>query len=515
MPQVIATRRSVAAIVLKPEEGSLTKPTAASQFISIQPDFTLSPNFETVENVEIKDDIMSSKTIITGEAPTATYSHYFKGSGTSGKAPQFGPLIQASFGSTRKLSTEATLTAGSTTNVLKMSSSDAAKFKKGDAVFVDNTNKEKEVRAVQSVSGTDVTLAFHLSSAPATATKIGKFVTYYPSSDAIPVFDLWHYIGGGDSGVENIQDCRTTSMTISATAKDLINSTFNFEGTGYRFNEDFTPGWKVETGKNQFNVVTSSASNTATIAAGTYATGAAMAAELQKAHRAAGGSGQAAANVTYANGKFVAKSNENFYWRFLDNSQDLEQALGFDRKTRTPAGTLTSDNNAPVPRDYSNQTVMDSDITYDQTDPIVARDQQIFIGNPAEKGDSICIETSSATFTFGTPRTLITSVCTESGNYRSIINQRTATLAVSAILQEDDRRFFSKFKNGDTTYFAFTGGKKESGVWQKGQVFTVLGSPASITSFAITNSDNVFALDLELTCFAEGGGEGSVFISFA
>ena len=514
--QVIATRRSIAAVVLKSDEGTLTKPTSAEQFLSIQPDFTLSPNFETTENVEIKDDIMSAKTIITGEAPTATYSHYFKGGGTAGKAPQFGPLIQASFGSRRVGSTEATLVAGSTTNILKMSATDAAKFKKGDTVFVKNTGKETEVRAVSSVNGGEVTLAFHLSSAPATATKIGKFLTYFPSSDLIPVFDLWHYIGGGDNGVENIKDCRTTSMTVTATAKDLINATFNFEGTGYRFNEDYVEGWKVETGKNQFNVVTDTASMTATIAAGTYKTGATMAAALQAAHRAAGGSGQAAANVAYTDKKFVASSNEDFYWKFLDNSLVLGRQLGFDTsKTNAPAGKFESDNEARIPRDYSNQTIADTDIEYDQTDPIVARDQQIFIGDPKSKDDSICIETSSATFTFNTPRTLITSVCTESGNYRSIINQRTATLAVSAILQDDDRRFFSKFKNGDTTHFAFVGGKKESGVWKEGEVFTILGTPASITSFAITNSDNVFTLDLEMTCFATGGGVGSIFVSFA
>ena len=514
--QIIATRRSIAAIVLKSDEGALTKPTSAEQFVSIQPDFTLSPNFETTENVEIKDDIMSAKTIITGEAPTATYSHYFKASGTAGEAPQFGPLIQASFGGFRQGTTEATLTAGSTTNVLKMSATDAAKFKKGDCVFVDNTTKDKEVRAVASVSGTDVTLAFHLSSAPAAATKIGKFYTYFPNSDLIPVFDLWHYLGGGADGVENIQDCRTTSMTINATAKDLINSTFNFEGTAYRFNEDYVEGWKVETGKNQFNVVTDTSSATATVAPGTYTTGATMAAALQVAHRAAGGSGQAAATVAYTNKKFVASSNEDFYWKFLDNSLRLGRQLGFDTsQTNTPDGKFESDNEARIPRDYSNQTVKDTDIDYDDTDPIVARDQLVFIGDPKSKDDSICIESSNATFTFNTPRTLITSICTESGNYRSIINQRTATLTLSAILQDDDRRFFSKFKNGDTTHFAFSGGKKESGVWQKGQVFTVLGSPASITSFAITNSDNVFTLDLELTCFAEGGGVGSVFVSFA
>lgn len=515
MPEVIATRRSTAAIVQKAAEGALVKPTSGSQFITIQPDYSLSPNFETTENVELQNDIMSGKTIITGEAPAATYSHYFKGSGTAGTAPEIGPMIQSSFGGMRSQSTESTVARSSTDAVIKMSAGDASKYKKGDAVLIKDSTNGYQIRPVSSVSSTDVSLGFELPAAPTTSAKTGAFLTYYPTSDDLPVYDLWHYIGGGESGVENIKDCRTVSMTVNAAAKDLINSTFAIEGTAYRFNEDFTDEYQVTAGSADFDVIWTNAgtrTNTAvSIPQGRY-TGTELAAAAQVVFRAVNNA-FSDATVTFASGKFTfADSNTDFYLNF-EGYPAMAAVLGFttaDTSSTALGRTLTSPNNGQLTRFYDSG-IAASSLEYDDTDPIVARDQQIFIG---DADDNVCIEASNATFTFGTPKSLITSICTESGNYRTVINQRTAVLALSVILEEDDRRFFEKFKQGDTVNFAFIGGKKSGGNWKPGECFSIYGSPASITSFSITNTDNVFTLDLELTCFADGAGEGSIFVSF-
>ena len=515
MPEVIATRRSTAAIVQKSTEGDLRKPTSGSQFVTVQPDYRINPNFETVENVELKDDIMSGKTIITGEAPSATYSHYFKGSGTAGTAPEIGPMIQSSFGGFRSESTETTAASSSTKKLLKMSSSDAGKLSKGDALLIKDTGGF-QIRPVSEVDGTDVKLGFELPSPSTSNSKVGQFVTYYPTSDNQPVFDLWHYLGGGDAGVENVKDCRTTNMTVQATAKDLINSSFSFEGTAYRFNEDYKEEFVISSNSDRFEWVWSNSgtrTNTVvTLTQGTYTNGAALATELQKQVRKVNNA-FSDATVTFGSNKFTfADSTTKFYINFAGYSS-IARKLGFaatDVSSASLVNTLAAPNNARIDRSYGSD-IDDDDIEYDDTDPIVARDQQIFIGDP---GNNVCVEASSATFTFGTPKTLITSVCTESGNYRTVINQRTAVLAISVILEEDDRRFFQKFKEGDTTHFAFIGGKKASGNWKPGECFVIYGSPASITSFSITDSGGVFALDLELTCFADGEGEGSIFVSF-
>ena len=521
MSNLIAQRRSTAAAVLKAFEGALQKPTSGTQFLAIQPDFSLAPNFTTTENVELKDDIMSGKNIVTGEAPTGTFSHYLTGSGTAGTPPEYGSIVQASFGGFRSLTTEQTLTAGSTTSLLKFTSAAvAANFKKGDACLVKDTTNGWSVRPVESVSGTDVKLGFNLDNAPATGTKIGQFVTYFPLSDNIPVFDMWHYIGAGESGVENIANCRVTGMSLTANAKDLINCTYSFEGTQYRFNKDFTEQFRLFAYNNKFNVVnTQGGTRTSTeveLTAQSYATGALLATEIQTKVSAI--TGLNSFRATFSNNRFSFTSTAAYLLDFSgagavpEGAATLADVLGFESEdvsgTAPSTGTKASTKNAQLYRDYGSGLTE----SYDDTDPIIARGQQIFIGDAS---NNICIDSSSVSINVNTPKALITSICQESGNYRSLISARSATVTVSAHLQDDDQRFFDTFQQGDTTQFCLVAGKKTvAGQWKPGETFVVYGSPASITSWAVTGSNDVYMLDLELTCYSPGDGAGSIFLSY-
>lgn len=524
MSNLIAQRRSTAAAVLKAFEGELKKPTNGTQFLAIQPDFSLTPNFSTTENVELKDDIMSGKTIVTGEAPTGTISHYVAGSGTAGTPPEYSSILQATFGGFRSLTSEQTLAAGSTTSVLKFASAAAASsFKKGDAAFIKDTANGWAVRPVESVSGTDVTLGFNLEKAPATAVKVGAFATYFPLSDNIPVFDMWHYIGAGESGVENIANCRVTSMSVTANAKDLINATYSFEGTQYRFNQDFTEEFRLFSYNNKLTVVnTQGGTRTETevvLTAQSYATGAALATEIQSKVSAI--TGLNSFRATFASNRFSFTSTAAYLFDFSKGGETPEGAatladvLGFESadvsSTAPSTGTKASTKDARLYRDYSSKLTE----VYDETDPVIARGQQIFIGDAA---DNICIDSSSVSISINTPKQLITSICRESGNYRSLISARSASVTVSAHLQDDDRRFFEKFQDSDTTQFALIAGKKNtvSGKpqWKAGETFVFYGSPASITSWSVTGSNDVYMLDLELTCFSPGDGTGSIFLSY-
>lgn len=521
MSNLIAQRRSTAAIVLKSFEGDLTKPTSGGQFLALQPDFSLNPNFNVTENVELKDDIMSGKNIVTGEAPTGTMSHYLAGSGTAGTAPEYGPLLQSSFGGFRTIGAELTLTAGSTTSVLKLSTAQAAQLKKGDAVLVKDTANGWSVRPVESISGTDVTLGFNLESAPGTGVKIGRFVTYFPISDNLPVLDIWHYIGGGESGVENIKDCRVTSISMAATAKDLINGTYSFEGTAYRFNQDYKENFTLFEYNNKFYIrkTANGAPITVTLSAKSYDDGAALAAEIQSKVRTQ--AALASFTAVFASNKFTFDATAAFLPDFSLNADvpegnmALGDILGFSKESqagKTPDMTAkTGANDAKMYRDYGHGLTE----SYDESDPIIARGQQIFIGDAS---DNICIDSSSVTINVNTPKQLITSICEESGNYKSLIGSRSATVSVSAHLEDDDRRFFDKFQRGDTTQFAFVAGKKTSVngklQWKAGETFVVYGSPASITSWAVTGSNDVYMLDLELTCYSPGDGTGSIFMSY-
>lgn len=521
MTNLIAQRRSTAAFVLKAFESDLMKVSSGGQFLAIQPGFALTPGFTTTENVELAGDIMSGKNIVTGEAPTGSLSHYFTGSGTPGTAPSYGALLQATFGGYRNTAAEGTLAASSTITQLRFTNAaGASAFTKGDSLLVKNTDGW-EIRPVESVSGTTVTLGFALNNAPATGTKIGRLSTYFPLSDQIPVFDAWHFIGGGESGVENVANCRTVGATLTVNAKDLINCAYSFEGTNYKFNEDFTEGYALQSYNNVLKVVnTQSGDRTVTeveLTTGTYASGAALAAEIQTKVSAI--TGLTSFRATFANNRFSFTSTAAYLFDFFDvqtppdGGHYLADVLGFARpdvsSVAPSTGTKASTKDGLQTRSYAPPV----EPVYSIADPIVARGLEVFIGDAT---DNICIASASVTITLGTPKSLITSICEETGNYRSLINARTATMAISAYLEDDDRRFFDKFSEGAETKFHLNAGMKGSdGNWTPGNVFSIYGSPCSITNWSVNASNEIYMLDLELTCFSDGEEEGSIFVSYS
>ena len=530
----ISTRASAVALVKKNNEGTLTRPTAGGQYIAIQPDFALSPNFESVENAEIKDDIMTGQAVISGEAPTGTMSHYFKGSGTAGAEPDFGPMLASTFGSTRSQSTEGTLTAGSTTSVLKMSAADAARYTKGDSILIKDDVNGHSIRPVVSSSGTDVTLAFNLDTAPATGVKVGVYTTYAPTNTDLPVYDVWHYIGGGKDGLETMKDCRTVTSAITANAKENINCTFSFEGTAYSLNDVDNRGYVITTSNDNLRLQYGTTQSAATGGGGQFTsvdldeafyTPTQLAAHIQTKVRA----------LTITNNNFstfrCAYSASTKKFTFTPASSagtnnvqsiglrvtgsnatdpELVQFLGFDAATNIAAGVNGAAFTSP------NETVGNYenglDAAFDATTPIISRNQRLFLG--ASSSENTCIEAPTVGITVNTPKTLLTSVCQPSGNLATVINSRDASMTVSSFLDSDDQRFFQRFKEGDRIRFAFIGGAKASGNWVAGNSFAVFGSEASITSFSLTSVDDVYALDMTLTCFSPGDGTGSIFCTF-
>jgi acylphosphatase len=92
------TRNSRLAIVSKSTEGTLTAPSAGTQFIPLQPGFTFVPNVETIQNEEIRGSIGVAKSIQGIESPQSSVSEYLKHSGVEGTAPNWGALLASLMG---------------------------------------------------------------------------------------------------------------------------------------------------------------------------------------------------------------------------------------------------------------------------------------------------------------------------------------------------------------------------------------------------------------------------------
>lgn len=532
MAQLTSTRSSSVALTRKLVEGPLKAP-EATDFTAIQTgDFSIAANFETVENLELLNDIMVGQPTISGESPTGSMSHYWKGSGTEGEDPEFSILLESSFGQKKTAKAGLAAAASSTTSVIKVASGHG--LSKGDAVLVKHSAHEHEIRPIKSVTATELNLGFDLNQAPAASTSLGRCVTYSPSSIDLPVFDCWHYMGDGKAGLETIKDCRTVSATITAAAKDNINCSYSFEGTAYSLNDPDHAAYEVVSGKNTFVLIYGKASDTSnyptesvTLDAGFY-TAAGLAEELQKKLVAISQAGYdfTGLRVTYS------KTDKKFSIQPLANdntvvskvgvkmttstrtSAELAAFLGFSEGADKEVGSSATGGDAAVsdvetvPSNYIKGVTP----SFDSSPPIIARKQQLFLG--ANSSDNVCLETSSVTVTIGTPKTLLTSICPESGNFATVINSRTATVSLAAFYESNDQRFFRSFKEGSKTSFALVGGARAADNYVAGNSYSIYGSEATITSMAITGSDDVYTIELELACFSPGDGSGSIFCSF-
>lgn len=524
---LINTRGKTAAVILKLEEGDLQKPTKGEEYVALQADFALTPAFETIENLEIKDDIMAAKSVIGGETPSGTFSHYLTGSGTEGKIPEYHPFLFSSFGSYRnprlESDTEDLTVAGSTTSKIMVNNSGALTFDKGEALLIKDDVNGWSIRPVKSQDTVNkaYNLAFALENAPAAGVRVGKAITYVPQASGQPVFDVWEYFAGGN-GNQNVVNCRTVSFSVSADADANINSTFGFEGTSYRLNEDFSTSFTTTTQMRDVAVQYGATPTKVTLRLATTlnkATGAAAATELQTKMRALSGpTGWSSMTVAFRNDRFtftIPANGSAFYFDFDDSDTHagMRKFLGFS-SGRSPvaspssssAGSMTSTTFAGD-RDYSSGI----DAVYDSQDPAIARDQRLFVG---DEFDNVCLDATSVSLAVNTPKTIIKSVCSPDGNFATILTSRDATLSVTALLQQDDQRFFSKFKNGDPIQFAFLGGQKRNGQWVPGNCFSLYGSEASISSFSLGEADGVYNLSLDLLCYSPGDGTGSIFLSF-
>ena len=525
--ELVSQRTSLVAFVKKEFEGDLVEPSSGNQFLEFQSDFGMAPNFETLENPAIRNDIMPGRSKNSGEAPSITFSHLFVGSGTAGTAPGYGSLIESSFGKRRDLSTEITIAAGSTPSTLKVAAADGAKLKKGDSLRIYN-DTSSEIRPVKAINlaNTDISLGFDLTFTPVAGDKIGLFNTYYPENDGMPLIDAWHYMGEGDDGFQVTKDCRTVSMAVAADAKTLINCTFGLNGTSFALNDTDYYKITVATGKNQLKLtpykgVTAGTQQTVSITAKTY-TAKQLAAALQTAIRAL-----TLTNYDFTKVKvlYVVKSGK-FVFKYDTGGDnvtgfkfDPQDALGNDAFFKQLGFTevLSGTGNASAdqsPQDKAKGTYsIGVDPIYINTEPVISRNQRMFVG--VESGDNATLQTPTVSISIATPSTIYNSVSTESGNYASKINARNAEITVDSFIEPNDQRFFETFKKGDEISFFFAGGNKDTNkLWNPGECFGIYGSQATISAFNIGNNNEIYTINMTLKCFSPGDGTGSIFFGF-
>jgi hypothetical protein len=505
---VISTRASVLAVKPESTEGTPVAPTGAGDFTALQDDFDMTPAFDQLENAELKASIGTSKSIVGPENPTVSFSHYLRHSGVEGTAPDYNEILKAGFGAEAVNGTEYLTTTGSTTAVIE-STGASTNFVRGEGLLIKDGTNGYSIRAVDSVSGTSITLPFQVAAAPASGIGLGKAVLYSPTSTGHQSLSLWHYLGNGGA-TQLMSGAKVTEIGISASVGELLNATFSFEGLSYYYNPI-----TIGATDRYLDFTDDDGTFAAIVAAKTYKDPYELAQALQDAMRTA--SPGETATVTYysvgANaGKFNIKTTGtvlSLLWNTGTNTANtIGDKIGFSvaaDDTGTGATTgYTSDNAQTYAAPYTP--------TFDAADPIAVKYHEVLLGDSAD--DTTCIQVSSVEFTLSNTNSRIPDLCAESGFSGSIFNQREVTVTVSALVQKYEAEKFKNFRASDNVKFMYNFGTKAGGNWVPGKCGNVFLPSAVISSFDVGDADGLVSLELEVKAYVDNDGNGECYLNF-
>lgn len=499
-----ASKNSVLAIMPEATEGTPVAPSGATDFLALQPDATLSPSFDLLENDELRSSIGAAKGIQGFERPEMTFSHYLKHSGVEGTAPEINELLQAVFGTETVNGTQRTTTTSSTVSTVKLGAG-GSDFSRGFAVLVKDGTNGYSIRPVHSVSSNDLTLGFNLANAPASGIGVGKCINYSPANSGHQSLTAWMYRANGQA-VEAISGGKVTNFSFNASAGELINASFTMVGTKYYFNPI-----TIASSDRYLDFTDDDGTFAAVVAAKVYRDPHELATAITDAMNTANPSETHACTYSDTTGKFTITSTGtvlSLLWNSGTNTANtIGDKIGFSTAaddTGTAATTgYTSDNAQTYAAPYTP--------SYDAADPLVAKNQTVLLGDAT---DTVCFEAASIDFTMAMERSEVNSICAESGVSAALLTGREVTISISALLDKYRAKEFNRFANNTETRFAYNFGVKSGGNWVAGKCGCLYIPTCTVSSFTLTDLNSVIGVEIELKAFVDSSGNGEVYLNF-
>lgn len=495
------SRNSVLAVVVEATEGTPVDPSAAGEYVALQPDATLTPAFDALENDEIRSSIAPSKMIQGIERPEMSFSHYLKHSGTQGTAPEIDELLTAVFGSESLNGTERTCTSGSSVSsfVLAAGGSD---FARGKAVLIKHLAFPWEIRPIHSVSSDTLTPGFNSANIPASGTTMGKCVNYSPANASHQSVSMWMYRGNGHL-IEMISGGKVVQFSVQGSAGDLINTSFSVVGTKYHFNPI-----RIAADDTKLDFYDGTDDFAATVVAKVYRDPYELASTIEAAMQTAAASTAYTCTYSSSTGKFTfTKASGTFQLKWntgANTANTIGNKIGFSiAADDTGALTYTSDNAQTYAAPHTP--------TYDSADPLAAKNNEILLGDAT---DTTALEAQSVTITMDNERIEVTSMCAESGMNSVRFKKRDTKVQITALLDKYEADRFRRFRANTDTRFAWNFGTKTGGNWDAGKCGCFYMPTCTISSFTLTDLDGVIGLELELSSFADSSGNGEAYLNF-
>lgn len=504
-----ATKKSVLFVTDEVTSGTPVAPSAANQAIALQDGFSLSPNVEVIESDELRASIGKAAPILGKEQPESEISHYIRHSGVEGQEPNFGNFIQSIFGAksvnATQYTTSASSTAGSSSaRATIKSTGNASNFERGEALLIKDSVNGYSIRNVYSVvDANTLDLGFNLANAPASGVGLGKAVLYKPADSGENSMTFWEYRANGGA-VEMIAGVKASEMSVEINAGELINGTFSFLGIGYYFNPI-----TIASADRYLDFTDDDGTWAVAISAKVYKDPHDVAEALQNAMNASGTT--ETHSVVYSNttGKYTISSSTSAVLSLLWNTgtntaNTIGDKIGFSTAADdTGATTYTSDNAISLVAPYTP--------SYDNADPIVAKDMEIMMGDFDDYGCA-CVQT--ATFTISKETVDVDCVCAESGVQEKIANGREVTLEFTSVLSAYDSDIFHRFHKNQDISAAINFGVKSGGNWVAGKSVNIYLPTARVSEFSLDDSDGVVVMKGKLTCYVDGSANGEVYMNF-
>ena len=496
-----SSRSNVLAIKKEVTAGTPVDPSGAGDYVTLQPDVSLTPSFEVLSNDEIRASIGTAKPIQGLEQPEMSFSHYLKASGVEGTPPELDPVLESLFGSTSANGTQRSTTTASTVSLIKLAAG-GSDFARGKAVLLKDGTNGYAIRPIRSVSTNDLTPAFNLTGAPASGVAAGKCVNYAPANSGHPSFTSWLYRGNGHAK-EAIAGCKTVSMGINAQAGQLINMNFSVQGTKYFFNPI-----RIESTDRFLDFLDNATTRAASITAKLYRDPYELATALQDAMNSLGSANTFTVSYSSSTGKFTIASSGStlsLLWNTGTNTANtIGDKLGFlVAADDTGALTYASDNEQTYAAPHTP--------ALDATDPLAAKYLEILLGDAT---DTTCFCAQSVDFTMEVENSNVLCICAESGVQEKLPTGRTVRMTITALLEKHEAKAFQRFRSNEELAACFNFGPRSGGNWVAGKCGSLYLPNAVVSSFELTDLDSVIGLTMELTAFVDANGNGEVYLNF-
>lgn len=493
----LQNRNTVVAVTKETTEATPVAPSASTDYIAIQEGFDVSPEFQDLQSAELQSSIGMAKGVKGFENPTASFSHYMRSSGVEATAPNFGNLVESCLGGLTAAQAEDNTVAGSTTTVVKVDSGEGADYERGMALLVKDatSGRNYSIRNVLSVSTDDLTLAQALGAAPPVSIDLGRPTLYKVADSGHPTLDLFVY-RANTAAVELLAGCRVTDMSIDATAGEFVNCSYNLSGVKYLFDPI-----EITSADQYLDFNDGGGEENAQVPAKFYKDPYDLAQAIADAMNALTTD---TITVTYSDStnKFTFASSGGTFSLLWNTGANTANTIG-DKIGFSVAADDTG----------ASSYVADSALTfsaphtpsYDNADPLVAKNNEILLGSSTEV---TAFEAESVSIKIANEKRDVLDICSESGKSGSIFSNRTVTVDIVGYLTSGQALEFQRYRENTSIVFTYNFGNKLGGNWVAGQCVNVHIPTAVITSFKIGDSGGVVTLEMSLRAYVdEGNGE--------